>query len=302
MVRYLYLFVTLNILQPVFSQEPNQEVEKFLYSCLEESFEKEGVDLNSELYRLEKFLIENGDLPDSSGDSYFGYFLEIQLQKDLLLSVPPSKEEFSELLKLDPNTYYSSACLDELRKMNLQALEGSSYFLMNKALAELNPETITVEKVSRAISGILEPQSFETPFYRALTLLRMLNLTSAAPETKNKESVFKEEDYFVIPIFLSEKDELFLNKKLITVEDFKLELTELIEQHPDYYMILEFDRKSSYNFYGSIRKEIADILNDLCEEKSKSLFNRNYLDLSESEKLQIYELYPFRLKETIVER
>ncbi len=302
MFKYLFLFITLIIFQPVFSQKLNQEVEKFLYSCLEESFEKEGVDLNFELDRLERFLIHNGDISEASGDSYFRYFLEIQLKKDVLLTMPPSAEEFSGLLKLDPGSYYSSDCLEQLRKMNSQSLQGSSYFLMSKALAALNPATITPEEVSKAISGVLEVVDFETPFYRALTLLTMLNLASAAPLVSESGPEFNAADYFVIPIFISGKDELFLSKKQITVEDFRLELAKLIEQYPDYYMILEFDRKSSFNFYTSIRKEIADILAMLSEEASRTLFNKKYSDLNEIQKLQIDSRYSFRIKENIVEK
>jgi len=302
MFKYLILFITLMIFQPVFSQESNQEVEKFLYNCLEESFEKEGVNLNSELDRLEKFLIQNGDLLEASGDSYFEYFLEIQLKKDVLLTVPPSAEEFSGILKLDPSLYYSSDCLEQLRKMNSQSLQGSSYFMMSKALAALNPETITPEKVSKAISGVLEVEDFETPFYRALTLLTMLNLASAAPFDSQSTSELNSADYFVIPIFISGEDELFLSKKQVTVEDFRLELAKLIEQHPDYYMILEFDRKSSFNFYTSIRKEIADILGMLSGEASKTLFNKEYSALDEAQQLQIDIRYSFRIKENSVER
>jgi hypothetical protein len=302
MFKYLFLFITLMIFKPVFSQELNQEVEKFLYSCLGESFEKEGVDLNSELDRLEKFLIQNGDISEVSGDSYLRYFLEIQLKKDVLLTVPPSAEEFSGLLKLDPGSYYSSDCLEQLRKMNSQSLQGSSYFLMSKALAALNPETITPEEVSKAISGVLEVEDFETPFYRALTLLTMLNLASETPLVSESAPEFDTADYFVIPIFISGKDELFLSKNQITPEDFRLELAILIEQHPDYYMILEFDRKSSYNFYGSIRKEIANILGLLAEEASRALFDKEYSALDEAQQLQINTRYSFRIKENIVEK
>lgn len=121
-VRYLFLFITLIIIQPIFSEEANQDVEKFLYNCLEESFEKESVDLESELDRLEKFFIQNEDLSDASGDSYFEYLLKIQLKKDILLAVPPPAEDFFELLKLDPGSYYSSDCLEKLRQMNSQVL------------------------------------------------------------------------------------------------------------------------------------------------------------------------------------
>jgi hypothetical protein len=302
MFKYLLLIITLVVFQPVFSQESNQEVEEFLYNCLEESFEKEGVDLNSELDRLEKFLVQNGDLLEASGASYFGYFLEIQLKKDVLLNVPPSAEEFSGLLKLDPGSYYSSDCLEQLRKMNSQSLQGSSYFLMSNALAALNPETITPEEVSKAISGVLEIEDFETPFYRALTLLTILNLASVAPLVSESGPEFKATDYFVIPIFISGKDELFLSKKQITVEDFRLELAKLIEQHPEYYMILEFDRKSSFNFYTSIRKEIADILGMLSEEASRTLFDKEYSALDEAQQLQIDIRYSFRIKENIIEK
>jgi hypothetical protein len=302
MFKYLLLFITLLVFQPVLSQESNQEAEEFLYNCLEESFEKEGVDLNSELDRLEKFLIQNGDLLEASGDSYFGYFLEIQLKKDVLLAVPPSAKEFSGLLKLDPGSYYSSDCLEQLRKMKSQSLQGSSYFLMSKALAALNPETITPEEVSKAISGVLDIEDFETPFYRALTLLTMLNLSSAAPLVSESGPEFNTADYFVIPIFISGKDELFLSKRQVTVEDFRLELAKLIEQYPDYYMILEFDRKSSFNFYTSIRKEIADTLGLLAEDASRTLFDKEYSALDEAEKLQIDTRYSFRIKENIVEK
>jgi hypothetical protein len=302
MFRYLSLFIVIIVSQPVFSQEANQDVEKFLYNCLEESFKKEGVDLDYELDRLEKFFIQNGDLSDSSGDSYFGYFLKIQLKKDILLAVPPPEEDFVELLKLDPSSYYSEDCLEKLRQMNSQAVQGSSYFSMSKALAALNPETISPAEVSRAISEVLNVEDFETPFYRALTLLTMLNLASSDPMVSEPTTEFDEADYFIIPIFISGIDELFLSKRSITIEDFRLELAGLIKEHADYYMILEFDRKSSYNFYTSIRKEIANILGSFAEEASRTLYDREYSALDEAQRLQIDMRYPFRIKENIVEK
>lgn len=298
--RILFLFITLIVIQPVFSQENDYKVEQFLFDCMEESFAKKDVNLSAELDRFENYLITKGDLQEATGKAFFDIFLEIQSDNDVLIFIPYS--EFPELRSLFPQEFYSDVCLEELRKMNSSDLKGSKYFEMSRALSSINREMVTPEKVAAAVSGVLEPADFDNPYYRALTLLTILNLSTDKPVRNILDPDFDESSYFTIPIFISGDDELFLFKKMIAQEDFELQLTKQIEEHSNYLIRLEFDRKSSYNLYTTLRKEIADVLIKLSQEKAKTLFNKNYEELSEEQKLQIDEIYPFRIKEIMVEK
>ncbi|WP_075352416.1 hypothetical protein [Algoriphagus marinus] len=300
MFRLLYLLITLIIIQPALSQENDYQVEQFLFDCMQESFAKKDVNLIAELDRFENYLITKGDLKEASGKAFFDIFLEIQSDNDVLIFIPYS--EFSELRSVSPQEFYSDKCLEDLRKMNSSDLKGSKYFEMSRALSSINREMVTPEKVAEAVSGVLVPTDFDNSYYRALTLLTVLNLSLEKPFPNEEKRDFDESAYFTIPIFISGDDELFLFKEMIAQDDFEPQLTKQIEENPNYLIRLEFDRKSSYNLYTSIRKEIADILMKLSQEEAKTLFNKNYEQLSEEQKLQIEKIYPFRIKEIMVEK
>lgn len=300
MFRLLYLLITLIIIQPAFSQENDYQVEQFLFDCMQESFAKKDVNLIAELDRFENYLITKGDLKEATGKAFFDIFLEIQSDNDVLIFIPYS--EFSELRSVSPQEFYSDICLEDLRKMNSSDLKGSKYFEMSRALSSINREMVTPEKVAEAVSGVLVPTDFDNSYYRALTLLTVLNLSLEKPFPNEEKWDFDESAYFTIPIFISGDDELFLFKEMIAQDDFETQLTKEIEENPNYLIRLEFDRKSSYNLYTSIRKEIADILMKLSQEEAKTLFNKDYEQLSDEQKLQIEKIYPFRIKEIMVEK
>lgn len=300
MFRLLYLLITLIIIQPAFSQENDYQVEQFLFDCMQESFAKKDVNLIAELDRFENYLITKGDLKEATGKAFFDIFLEIQSDNDVLIFIPYS--EFSELRSVSPQEFYSDICLEDLRKMNSSDLKGSKYFEMSRALSSINREMVTPEKVAEAVSGVLVPTDFDNSYYRALTLLTVLNLSLEKPFPNEEKWDFDESAYFTIPIFISGDDELFLFKEMIAQDDFETQLTKAIEENPNYLIRLEFDRKSSYNLYTSIRKEIADILMKLSQEEAKTLFNKDYEQLSDEQKLQIEKIYPFRIKEIMVEK
>ena len=300
MFRFLVLFITFLTIQPAFSQENNYQVEQFLFDCMEESFAKKGVDLNSELNQFQEYLITKGGLQEATGKAFYDIFLEIQSDNDVLIFIPYL--EFPALRSLFPNEFYSDACLEELRKMNSSDLKGSKYFEMSRALSVINRDNVTPEKVAEAVSGVLAPLDFENPYYRALTLLTFLNLSTDQPIPDILHPEFDESAFFTIPIFISGDDELFLFKEMIAQDDFELLLTKHIEQHENYLIRLEFDRKSSYNLYTTMRKEIADVLMKLSQEKANSLFNKDYEELNEDQELEIDKIYPFRIKEIMVEK
>jgi hypothetical protein len=300
MFRFLFLFITLILIQPSFAQENDYKVEQFLLDCMEESFAKKDVNLSAELDLFEDYLITKGDLPEATGKAFYDIFLKIQSDNDIQIFIPYS--EFPELRSLSPQEFYSDVCLEELRKMNSTDLKGSKYFELSRALSSINREVVTPEKVAAAVSGVLNPADFYNPYYRALTLLTILNLSTDKPVRNILNPDFDESAYFTIPIFISGDDELFLFKEMIPHKDFEFQLTNQIEEHQNYLIRLEFDRKSSYNLYTTLRKEIADVLIKLSQVKANALFNKNYEELSEEQKLQIDKIYPFRIKEIMVEK
>ena len=275
-------------------------IENILLDCLESSYNEIGVDLNSELNNLEKYLIENGILQSNSGQSYFDFYKRVAEINDNPNELDIGK--FENLMKLKPNEYYLSSCLENLKKIDSTEIMNSKYYQMTSKMQEVvaNGE-ITPSSVANAIISVLKPLDFDKPYYRAIALLTILNTSNIETGIKRELLPQKQIDYSDFPtisILANSKSEIILNNKIVTNATFVNELYDFIKSNQEHHLILFSSEKgTTYDFYIKVQDKIIETYKRLREEKSNELYKKSFVDLTEIEKKKVKEIYPQNIKE-----
>ncbi|RIJ45594.1 hypothetical protein D1614_22140 [Maribellus luteus] len=282
-----------------FGQKNESKIENILMNCLINSYHAQGVDIEIELSKLEKHLIENGDLKSTSGQAFYDFYKKVISSNDIRTTLDYDK--FEAIYMLNPNEYYSNDCLRELTKLDSSEVATSKFYLLNQKIQEVSQQgNITPSKISEAILSVLSPSDFEKPYYRASGLLAIA--WTSNPETEKTELIEpKTIDYSNFPIIAikaSDKNEIIVNGELVNENKFETELAAFIRKNQSRHLI-EFssDKETSYGFYIKVQNAILEIYSSLRDEKAKEIFNKSYSNLTVDEQKKINEIYPTRIKE-----
>ena len=282
-----------------FGQENESKIENILMNCLINSYQAKGVDIEDELSKLEKHLIENGDLKSKSGQAFYDFYKKVVSLNDIPTTL--NYDKFEAIYKLNPNEYYSNDCLRELTRLDSLEVATSEYFLLNQKIQEVSQQgNISPSKISEAILSVLSPSDFERPYYRASGLLAIA--WTSNPETGKTELIEpKTIDYSNFPIITikaSDKNEIIVNGETVNENKFETELTAFIRKNQSKHQI-EFssDKETAYGFYIKVQNSILEIYSSLRDEKAKEIFNKSYSNLTVDEQKKINEIYPTRIKE-----
>jgi len=168
-MRYFFLIGTLFLLLNSCSQTSNSEIEPILLKCLIQSYQNKQVDINKELDKLKDYLIENGSLKSSSGQSYYDFFNQIVELNDIPVSLDDDK--FEGIYKLTPDEFYTVDCLEQLKSIDSTIILKSRYYQMTVAIQKASANGATPSKIASAITSVLTPSDFEETYYRDIALL-----------------------------------------------------------------------------------------------------------------------------------
>ncbi len=270
--------------------QKNDNIETVLLNCLENSYNKIGVDIYIELDKLEQYLIEKGFLSSTSGQSYYDFYKQI-----IAVNHMPSKletDKLDNLLKLKPDNYYSDICLQRLTKVDSSEIKTSKYYQMVLKMQEISSnERISSSSVARALTSILTPSDFDKPYYRAIALLTIVNISNI-----EKTLVRKTIDYSdgqKVLILINSKNEIIYNQELVNKRQLKDKLYNFIKQNQANHLIVFSNEKgTAYHLYLKIHNCISETYIKLRNEKSKEFYNKLFSDLTNSEKEKIIKIYP----------
>jgi biopolymer transport protein ExbD len=280
-------------------QTKNNEIESILLGCLTKSYEEQQVDINKELDLLEKYLIESKSLKSSSGQSYFDFYQEIVRLNDIPATL--DYDRFDNIYKLTPNQFYSTDCLEELKRLDSTAIANSKYNQMTVAIQQAADDEVSPSNIAKAITSVLTPSDFDKPYYRAVALLTIAYTANTEIGLERQLITVDNEDfssYEVMTITTTDKNQIILNGKTITQEELEKKLVEFIQTNKSNHQIqFQADKGTSYDFYLRVQETIKTVYNDLRVKLAKEKFNKSYNELNEDEQKEIREIYPFRLKE-----
>jgi hypothetical protein len=280
--------------------QENDRIETILLDCLESSYNEIEVDLNRELDILEKYLIDKGALKSSAGQSYYDIYKQVVEINDIPNELDIDK--FENLLKLRPNEYYSNICLQSLTEIDSDEIKKSKYYQLTLKMQEFeSTEETSPSTVANAIISVLSPADFDKPYYRAMALLTILNISNIETGLVRKMKPVKPvdySDYQTVSIIANSKNEIIYITKIVNEKTLKSELYNFIKQYQENHLIaFSCEKGTTYDFYLKVQDCISETYTRLRDEKSKELYKKSYSDLMESEKEIVKEIYPQNIQE-----
>ena len=280
--------------------QAEEKIENILLNCLINSYSEIQVDLNKELNELEKYLVDNGTLKSTTGQSYYDFYMQVVGLNDIPGNLDIDK--FDNLYKLRPNEYYAVKCLQDLTKIDSVEIANSKYFQMTIKMQEVTASgEISPSTIASSITSVLTPSDFGKPYYRAIALLTIANTSNIKTGLVRTLKPPKSIDYSRFPsvsILANEKNEIIYNDKTINKETLRSELYSFIKQNQTKHLIVFSSEKgTTYNSYLKVQDFILEVYSSLREEKSKEFYNKSFAELTEKEKGEIVKIYPKNIKE-----
>ena len=297
-MKHFFLIATLLLLLTSCGQPSNSEIEPILLKCLIQSYQNKQIDINSELDKLEDYLIENGSLKSSSGQSYYDFYNQIVELDDIPVTLDYDK--FENIYKLTPSEFYQVDCLEQLKGIDTTAFKKTKYYQMTVAIQKATVNGATPSKIASAIISVLNLSDFEEAYYRDIALLTIAYTSNAdtgirrqlAHETKH----YGESEDMTIAV--TDKNQIILNGNNVSPEELKRNLSDFINSNKaNHQILLHFDNGTAYDFYVAVQGDIKSVYTDLRNDLANEKFNKPYKNLTENEQKEIKEIYPSRIKE-----
>jgi len=130
-------------------------------------------------------------------------------------------------------------------------------------------------------------------------------ITSKIPLWGSKDGKLKKRN--VITVLVNDKNEVYLQDKILRVEDLTKTVKKMIlnpEHNPDFpenpmraIVSLRNDRKTDYDKYLEVYNALKKVYTEMWEEKSQSLFGKSFDVLNKEEIRKIKKEIPFVLSE-----
>jgi len=244
-----------------FSQELRMDIfEQSVCDCIEQKFDSIGIDINSELLKFEEYLIEKGQLKDSSGKSYYKIFQETAKNG----SIPICADYPIDGLTIKNFALYSR-CFHGL-KNNEQLLDSDSKLnALYEAFTNLaNRGNFYASSIAKEITKILKPKEFEKDIYRfyALHTFYYSANTNIPSDKKHLR--------YLAAIYINSNHEVFLNENLIPVNRIAEEINQLKKQKS----LTELDTVNIRLFVEPEVKMsiLSDVKNELKKVKPQKLY------------------------------
>lgn len=306
------------------------KIENQLLECLVSSAKTFGIDLKKEFNEFENYLVDSKVLKDKSGDSYYQIYKQIEKDGDVSFSFNYSLLDTIRLhsdstdlqgIQTDCSNYFENI-------LNSKDYKKSKLYKLNLAMDSIKKAgNINVSEIAKTITKVLTPKDFEQDYYKMtvmLTLIATQDVSSGlvrrlppAPENIEKPSI-KERNIVHIHV-TNDSDSVFFNSRAISIKDLpqltkdyilsdkydtlkpELRFTD-VENIGECYqskliISLSNDKKTKYDTYIKVQDQLLKAYELARNDMSKKYFNKQFNDLTDSEKKAIKELVPLRISE-----
>lgn len=292
----IILFIELSLTAN--SQEV-KDIEKVLYDCLNSSFLEKGVNLNNTLTEFENYLLKERILEADAGQSYYDFFKSISNGGKPFESLKVNG--FDCLRRLSPKNYYPTVCLKEILNIDSTVVAQSQYFQVIQKLQQISFDgSVALSNIAQTIISVLSPVDFEKPYYRAISLLAIVNLTKLETGIMN-HLTFKDSrkslEVSSVKVKTTENSEIEYNEKVIDVEQLSERLESYIEKNREnHQIILEASRETPYVFYLKVQSCLLEVYKRLREKEANKTYKKVFENLKQEEKEEIMKKYPQNIK------
>lgn len=300
-LKLLSCLIVLSTSMTVFGQDKSLETETAFMNCVYEALPDKGAKFRQVLNTAEKKLIEVKYLKDTKGASY------VEIYKDIDNMFSPKLNDLGVATymleiqgQLDNPT--TAKCMEAVfTSPAFKDSKLSKMLILIQSLAKYEDgETMTND-----ILKIVNPADFKHDYYRmtTFTMLEAMNqvddsgINFELPE--EEEPNFTEEELknaFKIAIDANQK--VTLNNNEIQIDSIRLEAKKYLKKHKAASVfIFKSDRAANYKNFMTIQSQIVTAFEEVREELAQEKYKTPFESLTESQKEEIKNIYPLRIKE-----
>lgn len=291
--------LTFLILISISCKSQDRIVEKTFNDCYFNSMPNQGKELKIFHNEYESLLISNGILIDNSGESYYILFKKIMRSE-----ISDTKTNFSFIDSINKLSYTdlihsNQKCSDKIKSLDIY--KDSNTYRFEKTMDSLNdPYNDKIVVIEKIISSLNE-KDFELDFYKIRALLIMERMNSISDLFEEK--VYSEKQLeTAFKVLLTKKNEIIFQGKKVSNDNLKI----LVENYlriakKNSLIIIDTYRDVKYGDYVKFIKSFEYVFSKLRNELSEQKFNKQFENLTESEKEIIEKEYSFEIKENTPE-
>ena len=147
----------------------SDKFESEILNCLYEKYDSIDVNLKSELFKSEKYLIDTKQLKDNSGESYIKIFKEVSKINNIPLLINLDK---CVIKKHSPENFHLFAKCFHSKKNNKELNNSYSKLKRIYTVLENKPNNIdnSISELAKGVLNVLDSNDFEKEFYRIWAL------------------------------------------------------------------------------------------------------------------------------------
>ena len=279
----------------------NERIENLIMDCAFQSFADNGIAYKKQISDYENLLIDEKILTDNSGQSYRQLLMDIADEEEF--DKVPSKFFVVELQKIEkPNFEEAQKCKEiivkDSAKYDMTKLKGFEQ-VIDKAQYSGNFQP---DAIAKGLLKVLTEEDLELDFYKLRTFL-LFSIIDTNSGMNMQLSDFESDQTEVdltkaLRITLDDKNQIFVNKKKVSLDDLKKLVREYESELKSESVILwKTDRATMYRNYIDVQNaivgEIQYLRNKLAIEKYKTEFDK----LTEEQQSEIKNIYPKRIIE-----
>ena len=291
--------LTFLILISISCKSQDRIVEKTFNDCYFNSMPNQGKELKIFHNEYESLLISNGILIDNSGESYYNLFKKIMRSE-----ISDTKTNFSFIDSINKLSYTdlihsNQKCSDKIKSLDIY--KDSNTYRFEQTMDSLNdPYNDKIVVIEKIISSLNE-KDFELDFYKIRALLIMERMNSISDLFEEK--VYSEKQLeTAFKVLLTKKNEIIFQGKKVSNDNLKI----LVENYlriakKNSLIIIDTYRDVKYGDYVKFIKSFEYVFSKLRNELSEQKFNKQFENLTESEKEIIEKEYSFEIKENTPE-
>lgn len=291
--------LTFLILISISCKSQDRIVEKTFNDCYFNSMPNQGKELKIFHNEYESLLISNGILIDNSGESYYNLFKKIMRSE-----ISDTKTNFSFIDSINKLSYTdlihsNQKCTDKIKSLDIY--KDSNTYRFEQTMDSLNdPYNDKIVVIEKIISSLNE-KDFELDFYKIRALLVMEKMNSISDLFEEK--VYSEKQLeTAFKVLLTKKNEIIFQGEKISNDNLKI----LVENYlriakKNSLIIIDTYRDVKYGDYVKFIKSFEYVFSKLRNELSEQKFNKQFENLTESEKEIIEKEYSFEIKENTPE-
>jgi hypothetical protein len=291
--------LTFLILISISCKSQDREVEKIFNDCYFNSMPNQGKELKQYHKEYESLLISNGILTDNSGESYYDLFKKIMNSE-----IADTKTNFSLIDSINKLSYIdlihsNQKCTEKIKSLDIY--KNSNTYRFEKAMDSLNDSYNDRIKVIEEIPSLLNEKDFELDYYKIRALLIMERMNSI-PELFEEKVYSERQLETAFKVILNKNNEIIFQGEKVSNDNLKILVENYLRiEKSNSLIIIDTYRDVKYGDYVKFIESFKFVFSKLRNELSEQKFNKQFENLTESEKEIIEKEYSFEIKENTPE-